>query len=582
MDIFNVLSLFGGLALFLYGMTAMSNGLEKMAGSKLGIILRKLTSNKFKGLAFGACAAAVVQSSAVTVTLVGLVNSGVMKLSQAISVIMGSNIGTTMNAWLLSLAGIESNSTFVQMLKPINFSPILALIGIILIMGSKKEKKKDIGGILIGFAILMFGMNMMSESVAPLADMPEFQHILVAFRNPLLGVLVGTLFTAVIQSSAASIGVLQALSLTGAFTYSTVVPIVMGQNIGTCISALLASLGTNKNAKRVATVHILFNVLGTTVFLALWLIINKIFVIPFANDVVEPYNIAIIHSIFNIGSTIILIPFSSVLEKLAYIIIKDKDSDEEKNALLDKRLLKVPSVAVSKTLDVTIDMAMTAQKSVLEAIEILRNFSPKGADDVAELEDKIDRYEDKIGTFLLKFSTIDLSKEDNAEISTMLHTLADFERIGDHALNLAHVANEIETKEIKFSESATNELNVLYKAVTDVLDITCRAFADKDPVLAQQVEPLEDVIDTLTVEIKNRHVERLRSGNCTIEIGFILTDMLTNFQRISDHCSNIAIALIEADKGTKYDAHAYLNKVKKQENGVYAESFDKYLKEYAI
>ncbi len=580
MDIFMFLALLGGLAFFLYGMSAMSNGLEKMAGGKLEVILRKLTSNRFKGLLLGLGVTAVIQSSsAVTVMLVGLVNSGVMKLSQAISVIMGSNVGTTMTAWLLSLTGIESSNIFLALLKPINFSTILAFIGVILIMAAKSDKKKDLGSILIGFAILMFGMNMMSDAVEPLADIPQFTSLLTAFSNPILGVLVGTVFTAVIQSSSASVGVLQALSMTGALTYGSVVPVIMGQNIGTCVSALLAALGTNKSAKRVATVHVLFNVLGTIIFLSIWTISTSLFDIALVDEVVKPHNIAIVHSIFNISATILLFPFIGVLEKLACIIIKDSDEKEQK-ALLDERLMTVPSVAVGKAFDVTVQMSEHAKNAVTKSLSLFAAFDDKLADEVVKLEGKTDHYEDELSNYLLKLSSLELPTHDETNISKMLHAINDLERIGDHAANLADVAKEIYTKEINFSNSATAELETLYRALTDILETTTRAFAENDVALAKTIEPLEDVIDTLVLEIKNRHIKRLKAGNCTIEIGFVLTDLLTNIERISDHCSNIAVAVIDADLGS-FESHEYLDNLK-HTSTEFATNYDRLLQEYAI
>ncbi len=580
MDIFSILALFGGLAFFLYGMTAMSNGLEKMAGSKLEIILRKLTSNRFKGLLLGLGVTAVIQSSsAVTVMLVGLVNSGVMKLSQAISVIMGSNIGTTMTAWLLSLTGIESSNVWIALLKPINFSTILAFAGIILIMASKSEKKKDMGSIFVGFAILMFGMNMMSDAVEPLADMPQFTSLLTAFSNPILGVLVGTIFTAIIQSSSASVGVLQALSMTGALTYGSVVPVIMGQNIGTCVSALLASLGTNKSAKRVATVHVLFNVLGTVIFLTIWTIATNLFDIAIVDEIVKPHNIAIVHSIFNISATILLLPFIGFLEKLACKIIKDTEEKEQK-VLLDDRLMTVPSVAVGKAFDVTVKMSNHAKNAVTKALSLFDKYDDKVAAEVIKLEGKTDYYEDELSNYLLKLSALELPEHDENSVSKMLHTINDFERIGDHAMNLGDVAKEIHTKQIKFSDGANAELQTLYRALSDILGTTITAFEKNDVDTAKTVEPLEDVIDTLVLEIKNRHIKRLRAGNCTIEIGFILTDLLTNIERISDHCSNIAVAVIEADLGS-FESHEYLDNLK-HTSVEFASNYDKLLKEYAI
>lgn len=581
MDIYSILSLLGGLALFLYGMTAMSNGLEKMAGGKLEIILKKLTSNKLRGLALGAGVTAIIQSSsAVTVMLVGLVNSGVMKLSQAISVIMGSNVGTTMTAWLLSLTGIKSGNIFLNLLKPIHFSPILALIGIILIMASKREKRRDAGGIMIGFAILMFGMDMMSSSVEPLADSPAFVSMLTAFSNPVLGVIVGMVFTAIIQSSSASVGVLQALSMTGSLTYMSAVPIIMGQNIGTCVSALLASLGTNKSAKRVATVHVLFNVIGTVVFLTIWTVILRVVDLKFATEAAAPYNIAIIHSIFNIAATVVLFPFINAIEKLACLIVKDTDEKEVK-ALLDERLMTVPAIATSKAFDVTVDMAHDAKMAVEKSILLMDDYSIAAAEQIEVYENKTDRYEDELGTYLLKLSATKLSEADGNTTSKLLHTISDFERIADHAQNLSEVAAEIDMKKIVFSDTANAELKVLYAAINEILSITINAFASSNLDLAKTVEPLEQVVDDLTTEIKSRHIKRLQSGSGTIEIGFILNDMLTNFERISDHCSNIAVAVIESERG-KFDTHGYLDGFKSDNNAEFAEHYESFEKKYAL
>lgn len=581
MDIFSFISLFGGLALFLYGMHVMSCGLEKLAGGKMEQILRKMTSNRFKGLALGAGVTSVIQSSsAVTVMLVGLVNSGIMQLGQAISVTMGSNIGTTVTAWILSLAGISSDSIWLKLLEPKNFSPIIALVGVILLMASKKQKRKDIGTIFIGFAVLMYGMTLMSGSVAPLSEVPEFRNVLTAFSNPVLGVLAGLVFTAIIQSSSASVGVLQALSLTGTVTYRTAIPIIMGQNIGTCVSAMLASIGTNKNAKRVAAVHVMFNCIGTVICLTAWCAADAIIDISFASKSVSPFAIAVIHSIFNIVTTFMLIPFAGKLEMLSKKIVRDSNLKED-YSLLDERLLTMPSFAVAKAMGLAVKMSETARRSVVRSVRMIDKYDFKTADEIRAMEDQIDKLEDSLGTYLVKLSRCELSDKEAVSTSMMLHTIGDFERIGDHSINLLNVATEMHEKNISFSHEAKRELTSLTSALLEILSITANAFETKDLSVAMTVEPLEQVIDNLISQIKNRHINRLQNGNCTIELGFILSDLLTNYERISDHCSNIAVAVIETAHGT-FDTHEYLNTVKSQPDSQFTEQYESWLNQYAI
>ncbi len=581
MDVFSFISVFGGLALFLYGMNVLSVSLEKMAGGKMELILRKMTSNRLMGLLLGAGVTAVIQSSsAVTVMLVGLVNSGIMQLSQAISVTMGSNIGTTITAWVLSLTGIDSANFWVNMAKPQNFSPIIAFIGIILIMAGKKQKHKDIGSLCLGFAVLMYGMTMMSDSVESLSEVPQFTGILTLFTNPILGVIVGMLFTAVIQSSSASVGVLQALSMTGSVTYATAIPIIMGQNIGTCVSALIASFGTTKNAKRVAVVHVLFNVIGTVICLSVWSAVNAVVDFAFVDDAVSPFAIAVIHSIFNIATTVMLFPFAKLLEKLVCRIIPDAKEQETK-VLLDERLLTVPSFAVAKARDITSEMASLSKKAVKTAVGLLERYDDKTAQSVVEMENTLDNYEDTLGTYLVKISKKEVSEQDSKQISKLLHTISDFERIGDHASNILHTAKEMHDKKISFSKEAKEEIDTLTDAIFDILSITVKTFKNDDLSLAETVEPLEQVIDVLINEEKTRHVSRLTKGECTIELGFVLTDLLTNYERISDHCSNIAVAVIEAQKDM-FDPHEYLQSVKTEQNGKFNEFYEGYLKKYSI
>lgn len=559
MTVFNFISLLGGLALFLFGMSTMSGGLEKTAGGKLEKILKKMTDKPLKALILGAGITAVIQSSsAVTVMLVGLVNSGIMQLSQSVGVIMGSNIGTTVTAWILSLAGIESDNVIVSLLKPSNFSPIVAFAGILLLMVSKKSRSKDIGSICLGFAILMFGMEMMSDSMSPLSEMQEFREIMVMFNNPLLGLIVGIVLTAVVQSSSATVGILQALSLTGALSYGMATPIIMGQNIGTCVTALISSIGVSKNAKRVAAIHVYFNLIGTSVLLTAFYAGNMIFDFAFADSAIDPAGIAIIHSIFNIATTVILLPFSKQLEKLAKKTVKEGKGQK---TFIDERLLNTPSLAVSESKNYTVKMGQLAIETLLDSIDIIENYDRKTADRIIENEHVLDEYEDKLGTFLVKISSHDLTDEDSNTVATLLHVIGDFERIGDHAVNIMKAAKEIEEKQIKFSNSANKELKVATDAIKEILRITENAFAQNNIQAALEVEPLEQVIDGILSDIKSRHISRLTGGNCTIELGFVLSDLLTNYERVSDHCSNIAVCLLRISKSV-FDTHEYLNNYK--------------------
>ena len=582
MDFFDIISLLGGLALFLYGMNILSNGLDKLAGSKMEQILRTMTSSKIKGLLLGLGVTAVIQSSsALTVMLVGLVNSGIMQLSQAISVTMGSNIGTTVTAWILSLAGIDSDVFILKIFKPSTFSPIVAFVGIALIMIAKSPKKKDIGSICLGFAVLMFGMEMMSDSVEPLSEMPGFRNLLTTFSNPILGVLAGAIFTAAIQSSSASVGVLQAISITGSLTYGAAIPIIMGQNIGTCISALMASIGANKNARRVAIVHVLFNCIGTVVLLVLWTIINGIFKFSFINTAISPFHIAIIHTIFNVLTTALLLPFASVLEKLAMKILKDDEKKESSFELLDERLMTVPAFAVANATAAAVKMAGYAKDAVNKATVLLGKYAEKDVVEIQELEDVLDKYEDKMGSYLVLLSQKEMSNEESNKVSMLLHTIGDLERIGDYALSIADTAKEMFEKSADFSPQAKKEIQTLLSALKEILDITICSFELDDNTVAGMVEPLEQVIDALVNEIRSRHIVRLRSGNCTIELGFILSDLLTSIRRVSDHCSNIAVAVIESKQGT-FDTHKYLGEVKSQTTGSFADNFNIYKEKYAL
>lgn len=581
MTIFDVFTLLGGLAFFLYGMKTMSTGLEKMAGSKLEIVLKKMTSNPFKSLLLGAGITIAIQSSsAMTVMLVGLVNSGIMQIGQTIGVIMGSNIGTTLTAWILGLTGVESDNIFLEMIKPENFSPLVALIGILLIMLSKKRKRRDIGTICVGFSILMYGMLLMGQSVEGLKDMPQFGEMMMAFSNPLLGVLVGTVVTGLIQSSAASVGILQALSMTGNITYGIAIPIIMGQNIGTCVTSLISSIGVNKNAKRVAVVHISFNSIGTVVFLIIYMVLKWAFQISFLDERIGTMGIAVCHSVFNIATTVMLLPFQKLLEKIANIVIKDSGQAEE-YAFFDERLFKTPSVAIEECNSLTVKMAEIAKDTILQALHLVEKYDEQTAGIILANETVLDMYEDKLGTILVRLSGKSLSANDSRKIAKLLHTIGDFERIGDHAVNLVHTAGEIQEKEIEFSDAAKAEMKVLTDALSEILNISIEAFSNNDIKLATKVEPLEEVIDRLIDIIKMRHIKRLQSGNCTIEHGFVLSDLLNNFERVSDHCSNIGVALIEVAHNS-FETHEYLHEVKTEENKDFKENYEFYSEKYAL
>lgn len=580
MDIFSLFTLCGGLAFFLYGITIMSSGLEKIAGGRLERILKKMTSNPLKSLVFGAGVTAAIQSSsAVTVMLVGLVNSGIMKLSQAIGVIMGSNIGTTITAWILSLSGIESSNFFVRLLKPESFSPIMALVGIIFIMASKSNRRKSVGAVLVGFAILMFGMDVMKDAMAPLADMPQFTHILTAFTNPILGVIVGTVVTAVIQSSAASIGILQALSMVGGMTYAMAIPIIMGQNIGTCVSAMLSSIGVNTNAKRVAAVHVLFNVIGVIVCLSVFEFGYILFHFKFATNNISPFGIAIVHSIFNIVTTILLFPFTKVLEKMAMRLVPDK-KQSSKNVLLDERLLLAPTFAIAECYRQTIKMAELVEYNFINSTKMLKSFHAKKADQIRGNEIKIDTYEDKLDAFLLKLSNKELTEEDSNRISQLLLVIGDYERIGDHAAYILKIAETMKNDDKRLSADAVEELKVIVKAVSEIFAMTLEAFRTDNITLAQEVEPLEAVIKKIIRKVKNRHIQRLKDGNCTAELSFMFSDLLNDFRRVAAHCGNIATSVMQL-QDTSLDKHEY-NHRNKGEDIQFVSRYEDYKSRYSV
>lgn len=587
MDIFSVLTMVGGLALFLYGMQVMGDGLAKVSGGKLERILENLTSNPIKAVLLGAGVTAVIQSSsATTVMVVGFVNSGIMKLNQAVGIIMGANIGTTVTSWILSLSGLQGDNVFVKLCKPSSFSPLLAVIGVIFLLFIKDEKKKDIGAIMVGFAVLMFGMETMSDAVKPLANVPEFTGILTAFSNPVLGMIAGAVLTAIIQSSSASVGILQALCVTGAVSYGVAIPIIMGQNIGTCVTALLSSIGATKNAKRAAMVHLYFNIIGTVIFMVLFYTINAVVGFSFLGTATNAAGIAVIHSLFNVFATMLLLPFGKGLEKLACLTIRDDvqpaEVEEERKELqlLDSRFLEKPAFAMEQSVHVANKMAEESKRTLFTAMDLLWNYTEDGAKKVGELENLVDQYEDELGTYLVKLSRQNLSVHDSHTLSIVLHCIGDFERISDHAINIMEAAQEMHDKKLIFSPKAEEELKVFSRAVQDIVEKAYAVFRDQDEKLAQKVEPLEAVVDELNQEVKKRHIRRLREGKCTIELGFILSDITTSFERVADHCSNIAVCVTQVREDT-YDTHGYLNSVKNEDSeifrGLVLEEEEKYL-----
>ena len=587
MDFFSVLTLIGGLALFLYGMQVMGDGLAKVSGGKLEQILENLTSSKWKAVLLGMCVTAVIQSSsATTVMVVGFVNSGIMKLTQVVGIIMEANIGTTITSWILSLAGLQSSNFFISLLKPASFSPILAMIGIILLTFTKSSRKKDVGSILLGFAVLMFGMETMSGAVKPLADVPEFTGLLLKFSNPVAGIVAGAVLTAIIQSSSASVGILQALCLTGAVPYSAAFPIIMGQNIGTCVTALLSAIGANKNAKRAAMIHLYFNLIGTVVFMSVFYLINTAVHFSFMAQMATPATIAITHSIFNITATVVWYPFSNLLVKLACLTIRDTEekpvsTDDQEFLILESRFLEKPAFAVEQGRNAARHMEQDSRKALRIALDLVHNYTEEGARRVQEMESKVDRYEDELGTYLVKLNNKDLSERDSHSVSMMLHCIGDFERISDHAVNIMESAQELYEKKLSFSMQARNELQVLISVVDRIVDTAYTIFDKKDLNLVNDVEPLEEVVDELSKELKRRHINRLRSGECTIEMGFILTDLLTSLERIADHCSNISVCVTQVRENL-YDTHSHLESIKNESDENYIGRLDDFRMEYVL
>ena len=581
MTIFNVLSLIGGLSLFLFGMNIMGNALEKRAGNRLKKILASLTSSPIKGLMLGLAVTAVIQSSsATTVMVVGFVNSGIMTLRQAINVIMGANIGTTVTAWMLSLTGISGDSLFIQLLKPTSFTPILALIGAVMYLFLKDVRKKDTGEALLGFAVLMFGMDAMSAAVKPLANIPEFGNILIMLSNPIFGVLAGALLTAIIQSSSASVGILQALAATGQVTFGSAIPIIMGQNIGTCITALLSSVGTSKGARRAAMVHLYFNIIGTVALLTLFTIANGIFDFAFVRESANQAGIAIVHTVFNLSCTALLFPFGKQLERLACATVRD-DGQADELQMLDDRLLVTPSAAIMRCTDVAKKMARISCNALNESLNILRSYDSKAAQKIYDAESKVDEYEDKLGDYLVRLSAEDMNSADSREASTLLHLIGDFERISDHAVNLVESAEELNAKGISFSAQGKKEIEVLYNALEEILQLTQTAMCERSMEAAALVEPLEQVIDHLKKTIKMQHVIRLKNGQCTIEVGFVLNDILTCIERTSDHCSNIAACILDMATNS-FEIHEYLRHVKDGSKEEFNNNFKMYMEKYSL
>lgn len=577
MDLFDVLTLIGGLSLFLFGMNIMGQALERKAGNKLKDLLAKMTNSKFKGFLTGLVITAVIQSSsATTVMVVGFVNSGLMTLRQAINVIMGANIGTTITSWILSLGDIDGSSVLITLLKPTSFTPILALVGIIFYMFLKDDSKKDIGSILLGFATLMFGMDTMSNAVSGLANVPGFSNLFILFTNPLLGVLVGALLTAIIQSSSASVGILQALSSTGQVTYGAAVPIIMGQNIGTCVTCLLSSIGTNKNARRAAVVHLLFNTIGTVVILTLFCIIKTFVYIPLLSEQASMFGIALTHSIFNVLCVMILLPMSALLEKLALRIIPD-DKIKEKYDELDTRLFVTPTLALAQAKSSLSDMADTSRKAITMALKSVNNYSDKLYEDILKQEDKNDRYEDKIGTYLVDLSSKNtLSESESKEVSKMLKIIGDLERIADHAINIGQASRELRDKNLSLSEDAIKEMDNMLNAVKECVDLSLLAFEKDDLAIALKVPPLEEVIDELKAKLRANHIDRVKRRQCSIEAGFIWSDLLTNLERVGDHCNNIATEIID---DLNYD-NRYFHKTKRHASD--DEGYDAMYRDYSL
>ena len=585
MDLFSILSMIGGLALFLYGMSTMGDGLTKLSGGKLESILEKLTSKRIMAVLLGAMVTAVIQSSsATTVMVVGFVNSGIMKLSQAVGIIMGANIGTTITSWILSLTGIQSNNVWIRLCKPSSFSPILALIGILLYMSKGNNKKKDVGVILLGFAVLMFGMETMSEAVSPLSQNESFTSILTMFSNPVLGMLMGAVLTAIIQSSSASVGILQALCVTGAIKFNIAIPIIMGQNIGTCITAILSSVGANKNAKRAAMIHLYFNLIGTILFMVVFYSMNAIIHFDFLNTTCNAMQIAIIHSLFNIGCVIVLFPFANVLVKLSEITVKDKKEaiSEKPSSLvaLDSRFIEQPGFALELCTQAVNEMSSLSKESFISAMDVLRNQNEEKIDIVYALEEKVDVFEDTINNYLVKLSSKDLSWKESQTLTMLLQSIHDIERISDHSIDIVKSYKEMKKKNLHLTSKGQLELNIYSDAIHEILNLTFDVFKENNIEKAKEIEPLEETIDHLSKEMKKRHINRLKKGECSLETGMILEDIIINYERVSDHCSNIAIHLIQSVH--EFDKHEYLSSLTSEDNEWFQKEYHMFKEVYAL
>lgn len=589
MDFFAFLTMLGGLALFLYGMQVLGDGLTKASGGRMEQILERLTSKRLHGVLLGLGVTAVIQSSsATTVMVVGFVNSGMMKLSQAVGVIMGANIGTTVTSWILSLTGIESENFLIRMLEPTSFSPILAIIGVAICLFSKNEKRKNVATILVGFAVLMFGMDTMSTAVKPLADVPEFTNLLLMFSNPILGMLAGLLLTAVIQSSSASVGILQALCVTGAVPFGTAIPIIMGQNIGTCVTALLSSIGTSKNARRAALIHLYFNIIGTISFMIIFYTVNAFVHFEFLHTAAQPYGIAVVHSTFNIFATCLLLPFADVLEKLAYLTIREDPSEHKKTRFidedimaLDSRFIANPAVAMEQCRKVIFHMADTVKDSFLKAIGMLEKYDQEAVKEVASMEEDTDRYEDVLGTYLLRLTGREMSERDSQSLTLFLHSIADFERISDHALSIAKSCEEMNEKKKEFSNKAKEELGIFTKAVCRMLEVSFLVFQEEKPELSYEVEALLAVINDLSAEVRKRHIKRLRKGKCTVEMGFLLTDIVTSYERVAAHCAHVAVSMVQV-RDDSLEMHGYNEEIRENNTEEFHKMYDSFMREYEL
>lgn len=585
MTIFDFFTLLGGLAMFLFGMNVMGSNLEKISGGKLESILEKMTNNRIKGVLLGLVVTAIIQSSgAVTVMAVGFVNSGIMALKQVIGIIMGAHIGTTVTAWLLSLTGIEGSNIFLQLLKPSSFAPVLAFIGVIILMFAKSDKKKSVANILLGFAILMIGMNAMSGAVSGLKDVPEFTSLLLKFSNPLLGVLAGAVLTAVLQSSSAAVGILQALSATGAVSVSVAFPILLGMNIGACTPVLISSIGTNKNAKRTALVNLILALSGVTLAMILFYGLNAIIGLPFIKEQVNATSIAVIHSVFNIFATIVLFPFGGVFEKLMYKIIKEdpqENTTDDETSLVEDRFLLTPAYALDKIKEHCDEMALLAKTNISMSIDFIKIYSRIKDEKIKENEKLLDQYEDKLETYLVKISALDLSIEDSMRASKYSHAIGNFERIGDYGVNILKTKRKMHKEKIHFTADANKELDIMGRAVKEIIENSTNAFINNDIELAQTIEPLEQVINNLKAQLRARHSRRMSDGECSIENGMLFFDIINSFERIADHCSNLAVCIIELSQGS-YQTHSYLKGVKNSDNKYFMESFEEYLNKYAV